>query len=108
MKQVLNSQKHYGFKMFIKSKAEEYGTHVYDVKEDYTSQTCTKCGMLSKKYDKNRMKECENRRCKYKIDRDINGSRNILLKCGKEIIKEKSDCKVRKEEGISPGQEPLT
>ena len=25
-----------------------------------------------------RMKECEN--CKYKIDRDLNGSRNILLK----------------------------
>ena len=47
------------------------------VTEEYTSKTCTRCGGISDKYNRRR-KECEY--CKYKIDRDINGSRNILIK----------------------------
>ncbi len=43
---------------------------------------CTKCGLLSKEYDKKRVKQCS---CGYKVDRDVNGSRNILLKCIKEL-----------------------
>jgi len=39
--------------------------------------------MMSKKYT-NRIKECES--CKHKIDRDINGARNIFLKNHKEVI----------------------
>ena len=65
---------------------EEYKTIVHDVKEDYTSQACTKCGILSKMYDDSRKKICINKECQYKIDRDINGSRNILTKSLREIM----------------------
>jgi putative transposase len=70
VKYVLSMQSHYKFKKYLKAKAKEYGAVVYDVTEEYTSQVCTKCGRLSKNYDKNRMKQCI---CRYKIDRDING-----------------------------------
>ena len=83
VKFVLSMQSHYRFKQYLKAKAKKYKTNIYDVDEAYTSQTCTMCGMLSKVYDNNRIKECSF--CKYKIDRDINGSRNILLKCINEL-----------------------
>lgn len=76
-------QSHYEFKEYLKAKAKEYKTNVYDADESYTSMTCTKCGDQSKEYDKQRIKQCK---CGYKIDRDCNGSRNILLKCLKSLI----------------------
>jgi putative transposase len=79
---VLTSQSHYTFKKYLKAKAKEYGTKVYEVNEHFTSQACTSCGKLGKKYDNKRKKQCE---CGYKIDRDLNGSRNILIKSLKEI-----------------------
>jgi putative transposase len=78
IKFVLSMQSHYKFKEYLKAKAKEYKTIVHDVDESYTSQMCTKCGVLGKDYDGNRIKQCI---CGYKIDRDVNGSRNILLKC---------------------------
>jgi len=48
-----------------------------------TSQCCGVCGKLSKTYV-DREKECDH--CKIKINRDINGARNILLKNYKEVI----------------------
>jgi transposase len=55
--------------------------------EEYTSLTCTYCGYRSKHYNE-REKECL--KCKKKIDRDINGARNILIKTlyEKELLKE--------------------
>ena len=82
IKFVLSIQSHYKFKDYLKAKAKRYKTIVYDVNESYTSQTCTKCGKISNEYSKEREKECM---CGYKIDRDVNGSRNILLKCVKEL-----------------------
>lgn len=76
VKFVLNMLSHYSFKLHIKNKALEYGSQVIDVTEEHTSLTCTACGTISNKY-KGRTKECE---CGEKIDRDINGSRNILIK----------------------------
>ena len=71
-------QSHYKFKEYLKATAKRYKTIIYDVDESYTSQMCTKCGILSKNYNNERIKECT---CGYNIDRDINGSRNILLIC---------------------------
>ncbi len=76
-------QSHYRFKEYLKAKAKEYKTTIYDADESYTSMTCTKCGDQSKEYNKDRIKQCK---CGYKIDRDCNGSRNILLKCLKSLI----------------------
>jgi len=81
-KYVLNQLSHYEFKQHLIQKAEIYGCKVQIVTEEYTSQTCTLCGTLSKKYIK-REKQCPD--CKNRIDRDINGSRNILLKSINEM-----------------------
>ena len=77
VKYVLNTLSHYSFRQHLATKSVEYGCIMKVVTEEYTSCTCTKCGHMSNIYER-RMKECEN--CKYKIDRDLNGSRNILLK----------------------------
>jgi putative transposase len=71
-------QSHYKFKEYLKATAKRYRTVIYDVDESYTSQCCTICGILSKDYDNKRLKTCTC--CKYKIDRDVNGSRNIYIK----------------------------
>jgi putative transposase len=80
---VLNNLSHYKFKQHILNKGKEYGCDIIIVGEEYTSQACGKCGQLSKTYI-NRIKECES--CHHKIDRDINGARNILIKNHREVI----------------------
>ena len=80
---VLNNLAHYKFKQHILNKSQEYGCQIIIVGEEYTSRACGFCGTLSEKYT-NRIKECEN--CKHKIDRDINGARNILIKNHSEVI----------------------
>ena len=84
VKYVLLSQAHYRFKQYLKSKAEEYGTQVVDCSEEYTSQCCGKCGHLSSNYTR-RIKRCPN--CEHKINRDINGARNIFIMNYKFTIK---------------------
>jgi putative transposase len=64
--------------MFInanKSKAEEAGSKVVLVNPAYTSQMCSRCGLLIKKELSERMHRCE---CGLSIDRDLNASINIL------------------------------
>jgi transposase len=74
---VLNQLSHYKFKQHIQHKSEEYGCKVYIVTEEYTSQACV-CGELSKTYNSDRVKQCSH--CGVRIDRDLNGARNIFLK----------------------------
>lgn len=71
---------HYKFKTRLRSKAKEYGCNVVDCTEEYTSQTCTRCGYLQKIQGKT--KKCP--QCKTIVDRDIGAARNILMKflCG--------------------------
>ncbi len=71
-------QSHYTFKEYLKATVKRYRIIIHEVDESYTSQCCTICGMLSKKYDKKILKTCN--LCKYKLDRDANGSKNIYLK----------------------------
>ena len=78
VKYVLNQLSHFSFRQHLANKAKEHGCLIKVVTEEFTSQTCTYCGTLSKTYDHNRMKTCSH--CNYKIDRDINGARNILIK----------------------------
>jgi putative transposase len=77
VKFTLNMLSHYKFRQHLINKSNEYGCKVIIVTEEYTSKACTRCGIKSDKYKKRR-KKCES--CGYKIDRDINGSRNILIK----------------------------
>lgn len=77
VKFTLNMLSHYKFKQHLLTKCQEYGCNLVIVDESYTSQCCGKCGMLSQTYD-GRTKECDS--CHMKINRDLNGARNILLK----------------------------
>jgi putative transposase len=65
----------------------EYGCQLINVTEEYTSQCCGKCTKLSTTYNY-REKKCIH--CNYKIDRDVNGSRNILIKNINMLIKNES------------------
>ena len=81
---LLNSLSHYKFKQHLINKGNEYGCKIKIVTEEYTSQCCSNCGILSNNYNY-RLKICPN--CDLKIDRDINGSRNILIKNWKDNYK---------------------
>ena len=74
----LNLQ-HYKFKERLRFKCSEYGSTMVDCTEEYTSKTCTRCGILNNKLGSSEVFRCPH--CKLEIDRDINGSRNIFLKC---------------------------
>jgi transposase len=60
----------------LKTKADEYNVNVSIVTEEYTSQVCYRCGLKTK--IKNEIFKCKH--CQAKMDRDVLGSRNILLK----------------------------
>jgi len=63
----------------LKTKIEVYkGRKLYIVSEEYTSKTCGKCGIINRELGSNRTFNCKE--CDYKSDRDINASRNILIK----------------------------
>ena len=53
-------------------------TNIIKVNEDYTSKTCGNCGEIDEKLGGKKEYKCIN--CGAKIDRDINGARNILIK----------------------------
>ena len=69
--------KHYRFKQRIKEKCEQRCSELRICTEEYTSKTCGWCGKVNilKNYN---VFECSE--CKLKIDRDINGARNIFIK----------------------------
>ena len=60
---------------FTKSKAEKAGKVVELVDARYTSQKCSKCGILVPKTLADRVHLCPN--CGLEMDRDINASLNI-------------------------------
>lgn len=77
-KRALGQWSHFRFRMRLMGKAQKYpGTKIFVVGEEYTSRTCTYCGNLVEKR-KDKILGCGE--CGYRIDRDIQGSRNILLK----------------------------
>jgi putative transposase len=82
VKFVLNMSSHYKFKLHLLNKCKEYGSELIEVTEEYTSKTCTNCGIQSNTYSKERIKKCK---CNYEINRDINGARNIMIKNIKKV-----------------------
>jgi putative transposase len=70
--------RHCDFVKRLQNKSREYNTKVIVVEEDYTSMTCTNCGCINNNLGSSKDFNCSN--CNINIDRDINGSRNILLK----------------------------
>ena len=83
VKFVLNMLSHYKFRQHLEAKCDEYGCNLEICGEEYTTQCCGKCGFLSKRFEQ-RTKICTE--CGYKINRDINGARNILIKNYKSVM----------------------
>lgn len=78
-RRTLLSLKHFKFKERLKSKCSRMKhSAVYDCTEEYTSKTCTVCGKIKYDLGIQRIFECDD--CGTRIDRDINGARNIGIK----------------------------
>jgi putative transposase len=73
------SLRHYTFRQRLIAKAKLHNyCFVEECTEEYTSKTCTRCGNLKYDLGSNEMYNCS--KCGLRIDRDINGARNIFIK----------------------------
>ena len=78
VKRLMYMYSFYKFKQRLIWKSSLEGSTVLVVNESYTSMTCTNCGYLNRNLGKAKTYDCPC--CLTKIDRDINGARNILIK----------------------------
>jgi transposase len=69
---------HFKFSTILKNKCEEYNVKFKLVDEAFTTRTCGKCAVLNNNVGANRIFNCT--KCNIRIDRDLNGARNILIK----------------------------
>jgi hypothetical protein len=76
-KRVMSMYSYYKFKERLAYKCKVERRKLVIVGEEYTSRTCTCCGQ-DKKVGGAEIYHCKN--CGLKIDRDVNGSRNIFIK----------------------------
>jgi len=67
----------FSFKLKLKYKCDTYGKNLIIVDESYTSKTCGTCGYLN---DIQGLELYTCSQCGLNVDRDVNGSRNILIK----------------------------
>ncbi|VBB18210.1 putative transposase [Yasminevirus sp. GU-2018] len=90
---------HYAFKQKLLDRAKQRGNQVLIVDESYTSKTCGRCGEIKEDLKGAKMFKCDS--CGLKIDRDINGARNIMIRI---MSKERSkDCPVKTQAGKDDG-----
>jgi IS605 OrfB family transposase len=68
----------YKFKTKLINKCKELNIEFVERPEYYTSKTCTNCGFIKHDLGSNKIFKCLN--CNKIIDRDVNGSRNIMLR----------------------------
>ena len=73
----------YKFKQRLLWKSSLYNKKVIIVNESFTSKTCSKCFSINN-LKGNEIFKCKI--CKFEIDRDVNGSRNILIKNTNNLI----------------------
>ncbi len=69
---------YYKFLSKLKKRCIEYDIELIIRPEYYTSKTCTKCGNIKHDLKNNDVYKCKC--CGLKIERDINGARNIMLR----------------------------
>lgn len=68
----------YRFKTRLEEKCRTFGKNLIIVDESYTSCTCGVCGTINSLIKGKEVFECPE--CHVKIDRDVAGSRNVLIK----------------------------
>jgi putative transposase len=87
-KSILSSLKHCEFVNRLINKSREFADcEVIEVNESFTSKTCGSCGFQKSNLGRNRIYNCDS--CKSVIGRDINASRNIMLRYFSKIFKVK-------------------
>ena len=70
---------HYRFRTRLLDQAREFPwCRVIEVREDYTSKTCGRCGHIHQRLGGSKVFRCP--ACGFELDRDLNGARNILLR----------------------------
>ncbi|KAL6041059.1 IS200/IS605 family element transposase accessory protein TnpB [Balamuthia mandrillaris] len=81
---MMYSRGRYRFRQWLLHKAREWDTKVYVRSEAWTSKTSTSCLRVthrqSRRNQEERIFECKYRDCGIRLDRDVNGARNILLR----------------------------
>jgi putative transposase len=76
---MLLTWSHYRFRQLLQSKvAERPHCRLFVVNEAYTSKTCGACGRLHENLGSKKTFRCPS--CGLRLDRDVNGARNILLR----------------------------
>jgi putative transposase len=73
----VNNLKFFIFKQRLHFKAIEKNKKVFEIKECYTTKTCSFCGKINEP-GISKIYECND--CNKKVGRDINASKNILMK----------------------------
>lgn len=73
-----NDLKFYRLKQRLVYKASAHGKKVMYVKENYTTKTCSSCGVINDKVGVNRVFKCVS--CDLITGRDWNAAKNILMK----------------------------
>jgi putative transposase len=76
---ALNSWNFYQLEQFLTYKAIAKGISVIKVNAAYTSQKCSRCGKIDKKNRKTQSEFCCTK-CGFKLNADLNASRNISAK----------------------------
>ena len=76
-KRLLYMFSYHSFMLKLKYKCRVNKKKLYVVDECYTSKTCTECGKLNNVNGREKY-SCQD--CGLSIDRDVNGSRNIMIK----------------------------
>ena len=82
IKRYLLQLRHYQFRERLNYKCEQRGCKFVLCTEEYTSQTCTRCGKRDTELVGASIFNCDN--CKLVADRGVNSVRNILVKYLKE------------------------
>ncbi len=96
-------------KEFVDYKAEERGIEVYDVNPEYTSQTCPKCGHISRDNRKNSKHKFVCKKCDYEINDDLIGAINIARKGAYKVdIDYVNDLTIKEFEGKNGGEETVS
>ena len=72
---------HFRFRQFLEHKQRSHPwCRVIICDEPYTTQACGRCGGLWKEIGSSKQYACQVPGCGYTTDRDVNASRNVLLK----------------------------
>ena len=81
-KRIASAMRLYSFKQRLKYKCSVNNVSYGEINEWNTSKMCSVCGNIHENLGSNKIYGCE--KCKTKMNRDINGARNIHIKAIKK------------------------